>query len=138
MMEQIHGIFRLWNSFSVWEILIFTDSLFFWSLPEWSSYSFEGEGKRRKDAKLTHKKIPFILILIKPNSSCFKFHNSRRVKLENVSLNNWASVFHQTIVLSWYFHSREINELGKTSHYVNNWKLQITKLYIQNNINYWK
>lgn len=44
----------------------------------------------------------------------------------------------QTIVLSWYFHSREINELGKTSHYVNNWKLQITKLYIQNNLNYWK
>lgn len=89
--------FGLRNTHSYWQFifLIITRviQLFFW----------RGEERRRKDSKLTHKKIPFVLILIKPNSSCFKFHNSRRVKLENVSLNNWASVFYQRQWLCWAF-----------------------------------
>lgn len=52
-----------------------------------------GEERNPNEHTHTHTQIPFTLILIEPNSSCFEFHNSRRVKLENVSLNNGASVF---------------------------------------------
>lgn len=56
---------------------------------------------RRKGSKLTHtKKNPlYSLLLTEPNSSCFEFHNPRKVNLENVSLNNGASVFHQKAVI---------------------------------------
>lgn len=54
-----------------------------------------GAGEEKKGILTNTKKIPFTLILIEPNSSCFEFHNSRRVKPEN----NGASVFRQKAVI---------------------------------------
>lgn len=60
------------------------------------------------------------------NSSFIKVFSQYLLGIYHVSASalviQYSNEQDQTIVLSWYFHSREINELGKTSHYVSNWK----------------
>lgn len=56
-----------------------------------------GEGEEREPTLDTG--ISFTLIPLEPNGSCFEFHNSRRVELENGSPNNGVSVLHRKAVI---------------------------------------
>lgn len=96
-MDHIHGILWLLSSFSPRKGLIVIDSLFFWLLPEWYGYSF---GKKEGNPSQHIHRIPSPLPLIGPNGCRFEFHDSRRVKLENVYLNDGAFVFHQKAVIA--------------------------------------
>lgn len=100
VVDHIHGILWLRSTFSVCKVLLVI-IYFFDHYQSNPIILWGGVGRKKKKGILTntHTKIPFTLILIEPNSSCFEFHNSRRVKLENVSLNNGASVFHQKAVI---------------------------------------